>query len=33
LIDYPDLHDLLDEARALEVGERGERPENENDPH
>jgi zinc protease len=33
LIDYPDLHDLLDEARALEAGERGERPENENDPH
>jgi tetratricopeptide (TPR) repeat protein len=24
LIDYPDLHDLLDEARALEAGEIGE---------
>ena len=26
LIDYPDLHDLLDEARALEAGERSEPP-------
>jgi predicted Zn-dependent peptidase len=26
LIDYPDLHDLLDEARALEAGELGEPP-------
>ncbi len=26
LIDYPDLHELLEEARALEAGELGERP-------